>query len=90
MLHPGHVLTSMLKRVDVAVYKAFDDVAKNQWSAGTQTLGLKEDGVGYAVDENNKDLLTPEMTAAVEKAKGDIISGAVQVHNYNSDNNCPY
>ncbi|WP_152044514.1 BMP family lipoprotein [Aureimonas psammosilenae] len=89
-LHPGHVLTSMLKRVDVAVYKAFDDVAKNNWSSGSQVLGLKEDGVGYAVDDNNKSLLTPEMTKAVEQAKADIISGKVQVHNYNSDDNCPY
>ncbi len=90
MLHPGNVLTSMLKRVDVAVYKAFDDAAKNQWTAGTQTLGLKEDGVGYAVDDNNKSLLTPEMTAAAEKAKADIIAGTVKVHNYNMDDNCPY
>ncbi|KAB0682719.1 BMP family lipoprotein [Aureimonas leprariae] len=90
MLHPGHVLTSMLKRVDVAVYKAFDDVAKGNWSAGNQTLGLKEDGVGYAVDDNNKDLITPEMANAVEQAKADIIAGKVQVHNYNSDDKCPY
>lgn len=90
MLHPGHVLTSMVKRVDVAVYKAFDDVARNSWSSGTQVLGLKEDGVGYAVDDNNKSLLTPEMTKALEEAKAGIISGKIQVHNYNTDNACPY
>ncbi|GGE09482.1 BMP family ABC transporter substrate-binding protein [Aureimonas endophytica] len=90
MLHPGHVLTSMVKRVDVAVYKAFDDVAKNHWTAGKEVLGLKEDGVGYAIDDNNKSLLTPEMAKAAETAKADIISGKIQVHNYNSDDKCPY
>ncbi|MEQ1521299.1 MAG: BMP family ABC transporter substrate-binding protein, partial [Aestuariivirga sp.] len=48
-----------------------------------------EDGVGYAVDDNNKALVTPEMAAAVEKAKADIIAGTVKVHDYMSDNKCP-
>ncbi len=90
MLHPGKVLTSMVKRVDNAVYQAFKDAQGGQWTAGTQTLGLKEDGVGYAVDDNNKALITPEMMAAVEKAKADIIAGTIKVHNYNTDNACPY
>ena len=50
---------------------------------------MKEDGVGYALDDNNKSLITDEMKAAVEKAKADIISGAVKVHDYMSDNSCP-
>lgn len=89
-LHPGHVLTSMVKRVDNAVYQTFKDAQSGQFTGGTQTLGLKEDGVGYAVDDNNRALLTPEMTAAVEKAKADIVAGTIQVHNYNTDNTCPY
>lgn len=89
-LHPGHVLTSMVKRVDNAVYQTFKDAQGGQFTGGTQTLGLKEDGVGYAVDDNNRALLTPEMTAAVEKAKADIVAGTIQVHNYNTDNTCPY
>jgi len=89
-LHPGHVLTSMVKRVDNAVYQTFKDAEGGQFTGGTQTLGLKEDGVGYAVDDNNRALLTPEMTAAVEKAKADIVAGTIQVHNYNTDNTCPY
>lgn len=89
-LHPGKVLTSMLKRVDVAVFNAFNDAKNDSFTAGINVLGLKDDGVGYAVDENNKDLLTPEMIAAAEKAKEDIISGAIKVHDYMSDNNCPY
>ena len=87
---PGKVLTSMLKRVDVAVYNAFDDVKNDKFVADIQNLGLKEDGVGAAMDDNNKPLMTPEMVAAVDKAKADIISGAVQVHDYMSDEKCPY
>ncbi|CAM5379443.1 Membrane lipoprotein TmpC [Aquamicrobium terrae] len=89
-LHPGKVLTSMLKRVDVAVYSAFMDAKDDKFTAGVNNLGLKEGGVDYAVDENNKDLITPEMQAAVEKAKADIIDGKIQVHDYNTDSSCPY
>ena len=89
-LHPGLVLTSMVKRVDTAVYKAFDDAAKDRWTAGAQVLGLAEDGVGYALDDNNASLVTPEMKAAVEKAKADIIAGTIKVHDFNADSACPY
>ncbi|MCO5732799.1 BMP family ABC transporter substrate-binding protein [Rhizobium sp. SSA_523] len=88
-LHPGSVLTSMVKRVDLAVYNAYKDTAADTFTAGIQANGVKEDGVGYAVDENNEKLITPEMKAAVEKAKADIVSGAVNVHDYMSDNSCP-
>lgn len=89
-LHPGKVLTSMLKRVDVAVYSAFKDVQDDNWSTGFSVLGLKEGGVDYAMDENNAALVNDEMKAAVEAAKADIISGKVEVHDYMSDNTCPY
>ena len=65
----------------------FTDV--ETFKAGIQVLGLKEDGVGYAMDDNNKALVTAEMQAAVEKAKADIIAGTVKVHDYMSDNKCP-
>ena len=80
----------MLKRVDVAVYNAFNDVKDGKFKADIQNLGLKEEGVGAAMDDNNKPLITPEMAAAVEKAKADIIAGTVQVHDYMSDEKCPY
>jgi basic membrane protein A len=89
-LHPGKVLTSMLKRVDVAVYNAFKDVQDDKWSTGFSVLGLAEGGVDYAMDDNNKPLVTAEMAAAVEAAKADIISGKIVVHDYMSDNACPY
>ncbi len=89
-LHPGNVLTSMLKRVDVAVYNAFKDIQDGNWSTGFAVLGLKEGGVDYAMDENNASLVDDAMKAAVEAAKADIISGKVEVHDYMSDNACPY
>ncbi|MDZ5697238.1 BMP family ABC transporter substrate-binding protein [Chelativorans sp. M5D2P16] len=89
-LHPGHVLTSMVKGVDVAVYNAFMDAMNGEFTYGAQDLGLAEDAVGYAVDEHNEDLITEEMRTAVEEAKADIIAGEIEVHNYLEDNSCPY
>ena len=86
-LHPGSVLTSMLKRVDVAVYNAFKEGA--EMATGINVLDLKSDGVGYAMDENNAALVTPEMTAAVEAAAAKIKSGELVVHDYMSDDTCP-
>ncbi|PST26906.1 BMP family ABC transporter substrate-binding protein [Mesorhizobium plurifarium] len=90
MLQPGKVLTSMLKRVDVAVYDSFMAAKDDKFEFGVSNLGLKEDGVGYALDEHNQALITPEMKEAVEKVKADIIAGQVQVHDYMTDETCPY
>jgi basic membrane protein A and related proteins len=88
-LFPGHVLTSMLKHVDVATYDSFMDAKNGKWKAGVLVLGLKDGGVGYAVDKNNEKILTPEARAAADQAEKDIISGKIQVHDYMSDNKCP-
>ena len=88
-LFPGHVLTSMLKHVDVATYKSFMDAKNGAWKAGEEYLGLKEGGVDYAVDENNKNILTAAVKAKADQAKADIISGKIQVHDYMTDNKCP-
>ncbi len=88
-LHPGKVLTSMLKRVDVATYTSFTEAKDGSWKAGVKVLGLAQDGVGWADDENNKSLITADMRAAVDKARADIISGAIKVHDYMEDNACP-
>jgi basic membrane protein A len=87
-LHPGNVLTSMVKHVDVAVYNIMKDGVKG-FQPGIHALGLKEGGVDYAMDDNNKPLVTADMAKAVEAAKADIISGKVQVHDYMADNKCP-
>ncbi len=52
-------------------------------------MGLAQDGVGYALDDDNKSLITPEMQKAVEEAKAKIISGEIQVHDYTTDGACP-
>jgi len=84
------VLTSMVKRVDVAVYDAFMSAKNDTFKPGINVLGLKEGGVDVAMDENNAPLITPEMKAAIDKARADIIAGTVQVHDYMSDETCPY
>ncbi len=88
-LHPGSVLTSMVKRVDLAVYNAIKDVQADKFQAGVLALGVAEDGVGWALDDNNKSLITPEIQAAVDKAKAGIVDGSIKVHDYMTDNSCP-
>ena len=88
-LHPGKVLTSMLKRVDVAVYSTMVDMKSGKWTPGVSIYGLPQDGVGYALDDNNKALVSAEMKAAVDKAAADIKSGAIKVHDYMSNATCP-
>lgn len=90
-LQPGKVLTSMMKRVDVAVYNAFKDGSEGgEWTTGFNVLGLAEGGVDLAMDDNNKPLVSDEMMKAVEDAKAKIIAGEVVVHDYMSDESCPY
>ncbi len=89
-IHPGTILTSMLKRVDVASYNVFKDSKAGKFTAGINALGLAEGGVDWALDDNNRSLITAEMEAAVNKAKDDIIAGKIIVHDYFSDNACPY
>ena len=88
-LHPGHILTSMLKRVDVAAYEAFDAVRRDAWRSGVRVLGLKENGVGWSLDEHNEALVTPEMRAAAEEAARQIVAGEVKVHDYVTEGDCP-
>ena len=87
---PGHVLTSMLKRVDVAAYQTLKDAMDGKFTAGVVTLGLAEGGVDWAQDEHNADLVSAEVRAAVERARADIIAGRITVHNYVRDSKCPF
>ncbi|MCY3856404.1 MAG: BMP family ABC transporter substrate-binding protein [Rhodospirillales bacterium] len=88
-LHPGSVLTSMLKRVDVVAYEVFDSARQGTWTAGVRELGLKEGGVGWALDEFNEGLVSPEMKAAADRAAADIKRGNIRVHDYVADGHCP-
>jgi basic membrane protein A and related proteins len=79
----------MIKRVDVAVYSTFADAKAGKWAPGVAIYGLKEDGVGYAMDDNNKALVSPEMKTIVDKAADDIKAGTLKVHDYMSNSACP-
>ncbi len=87
-LHPGEVLTSMLKRVDNAVYDVFSS-GVDGFEPGVHTMSLANDGVGYALDENNESLITEEMKAAVDDAKAKIIAGDINVVAYYENDSCP-
>jgi basic membrane protein A len=76
---PGHVLTSMVKRVDNAVYQIVKDRVSGQFTAGVHVYGLENEGVGYAVDQYNEKLLPPDVIAKVEDAKQKIINGQIKV-----------
>lgn len=86
-LHPGSVLTSMVKMVDNAVYDAFKEGAA--LTTGVHVMGLANDGVAYAMDEHNAALVTDEMKAKVEEASAKIKAGEIKVHDYMSDETCP-
>ncbi len=89
-MQPGTMLTSMVKRVDVAAYNLFKDGKEGTFKGGIQALGLAEGGVDWALDKYNEKLITPEMKKAVDTAKADIIAGKIKVHDYMSDNTCKY
>jgi len=82
-LQPGTMLTSMLKRVDVAVY----NVAR-QHTPGVTVLGLKEGGVDVALDEHNAKLVTSDMKKALDEARAGILAGRIQVSDYMAQNAC--
>lgn len=87
---PGYVLTSMLKRVDVAAYNFMKEAQANEGKpvGGLKHLGLAEDGVDWALDDNNRALITPEMEEAVNFAKTLIVDGKVTVHDYRDSDSC--
>jgi len=78
-LHPGTMLTSMVKRVDLAVYEAFRTARDGTWKPGIRSLGLAEDAVGYSLDEYNEALVTPEMRRKVDAARAEIVAGTIKV-----------
>ena len=69
----------MVKRIDNAVYQIVKDRVSGQFTAGVHVYGLENEGVGYAVDQYNEKLITPEMSQRVEEAKQKIINGQIQV-----------
>jgi basic membrane protein A len=79
MVKPGFVLTSMVKHVDNAVYDIIRDVVGRKFQGGFHVFGLESDGVGYAMDQHNRDLISPDMIQQAEAAKQRIIAGQIKV-----------
>ena len=89
-LHPGTMLSSMVKRVDVAIEEAFTDAMNGEWKPGLKVLGLAEDGVGWALDDNNRSLVSAEMKSALGAARKAIVGGEIKVADYTAGNSCDY
>ena len=88
-LHPGTMLTSMVKHVDLAIYDSFISMKNGTWKAGVTYKGLKEGGVDWVVDKDNRSVVSPAMEKKVNEAKSNIISGKVKVIDYRAAGTCP-
>jgi basic membrane protein A len=76
---PGFVLTSMVKRVDNAVYDVVKEVLSGKFEGGFHVFGLEKDGVAYALDQYNKPLISEKTLQDVEAAKAKIVGGEIKV-----------
>ena len=86
-MKPGFVLTSMLKRVDQAVYSTIEDVKNNKFTTGTIRYGLKDKGVDFALDQHNDKLITADIRTKIEAIKSDIIAGKIIVPDFYLEKN---
>jgi basic membrane protein A len=78
----GKVLTSMLKRVDLAVFETVSDVMKGKFTPGVRRFGLKDSGIDYAMDSHNQSLVSDDMKKKVEALRADIVSGKIKVPDF--------
>ena len=76
---PGHIMTSMVKGVDAVTFDAIRRVRDGTFRGGIYSYGLKEGGVGYIYDENNRNLIPANVIARVEQLEAEIIAGRIQV-----------
>jgi basic membrane protein A len=88
-LYPGTMLTSMVKRVDNAAYEAFMKARSGQFTSGITYEGLKEGGVDWVLDKDNRMVVTPEIEKRVTAARADIIAGKIKVVDYRAAGSCP-
>ncbi|MHA7774890.1 BMP family lipoprotein [Roseibium sp. M-1] len=89
-LHPGKVLTSIRKRVDNAVFDSFLSAKDGSFTPGIQVLGVADGGMDWVLDDNNKDLITPDMKAAADAAVAGISDGTIKVHDVVTEGACPF
>ncbi len=83
-IFPGRVLTSMVKRVDVAVYETLQNAHDGSWSAGIKYLGIKEGALDYAVDQHNRALIREQLIEDVATAKDRIMAGKIIIESYSA------
>jgi basic membrane protein A len=88
-MHPGTMLTSMVKRVDGAIYDSFMQMKNGSWKPGVTYRGLKEGGVDWVVDKDNRKVVSSEMEKRVNQARADIINGKIKVVDYRANSSCP-
>ncbi|MFZ4404706.1 MAG: BMP family lipoprotein [Pseudobdellovibrionaceae bacterium] len=81
-IKPGFILTSMLKRVDIAVYESIKQANENKFKAEVVHLGLADKGIDYAMDEHNKNLISAQQIQKIEKIKYDIIAKKIIVPDF--------
>jgi basic membrane protein A len=76
---PGHILTSMVKRVDVAVFDTIQEVLEGRWTGGVKVFGLAEQGVTWVYDDRNKALIPDAAKATVDSLRTVIQAGGIVV-----------
>lgn len=81
-IKPGRILTSMLKRVDLAVFDSIKDLTKGEFKGGLRSAGLKDNGVDWALDENNKSLFSSTDIEKINSLKKQIIAGKIKPKDY--------
>src|SRR5581483_10933768 len=79
---PGLILTSMLKRVDAAVFSSIEEARAGKFASGIKRFGLANDGIGYSVDEYNAKILTEPVRKHADELKAEIIAGSIKVPDY--------
>lgn len=76
---PGHILTSMIKGIDEAVFQAIEAVANRNFTGGVRQLGLAEHGVGFVYDDNNRALIADSVKSRIDALSSQIIAGRIRV-----------
>jgi len=75
---PGVVLTSMVKRVDTAVFDTIKDLKDGRWRGGVRDFGLAEGGVTWVYDDRNKALIPDKVKATVDSLQREIVAGHIR------------
>lgn len=83
-LYPNSVLTSLVKRVDKAVYDAMKQRSDNSWKPGVKYFGIKEGALDYAVDKHNRGIISAQSIDTAERIKDLIMRGVIRVENYHT------